>query len=141
LGWLEVRDWGTRLNPNVSRFEIVERMKPRRSPYPASAFITSLLLPETEHWTDPGHPSPREVTRFRLTAIRVRDWVAKNPGRVVGECLAAIDHHWGKGVTARSRAGLNRAIEAGAVDGVGFGPGRILVLKSGEPPLSVSAAG
>lgn len=114
LGCIEVMDWGWPTSAH-GRFEIRGIAEPTRRLHDGLKCITDLLVPEAKNWTEPGKPSCRAVTKFRVTALRVRDYVADHPGCTVREVIEEVKTHWRKG---NEVARLLDTIENGGVEGV-----------------------
>jgi hypothetical protein len=114
LGCVEVTDWGYATTAH-GRFEVKRIAEPRRHRADALSCITELLVPETKAWTTPGHPSCRAVTKFRVTAIRIRDYVRDHVGCTVAEVLAEVPTHWNKRGAATN---LLVSLDKGIIDGV-----------------------
>lgn len=114
VGLIEVLHWGhTHANRPLPDELIIRRRASRSNE--AIRRVTRLMVPETKGWTAGGKPGCRVVTDFRLTALRVRDYVTLHPGCTVKEVLAAVPTHWSKH-SAPQR--LILTTESGGVEGV-----------------------
>ncbi len=59
--------------------------------YLESPTLLGSMIPEAETWTEPGRPSPRSFTPWRVQEITYAKYIAANPGVTVGDLLKA--HH------------------------------------------------
>ena len=114
LGCLEIWDWGY-ATPTTPRFEAKLLAAPTRRLHDGTDAIKKLLVPETKNWTEAGKPSCRAVTDFRLTALRIRNYVQDHVGCTVQEVLAEVPVHWRK---SGAKSNLLKMLDKGAIDGV-----------------------
>lgn len=114
LGCLEIWDWeyATSAHP---RFEAKLLAAPTRRLHDGLDSITKLLVAETKDWTEAGKPSCRAVTDFRLTALRIRNYVHDHVGCSVQQVLAEVPVHWRK---SGAQSNLMKMVDKGAIDGV-----------------------
>lgn len=80
--------------------------------------IDKMLDPKAENYAEAGQAGGKHWSLFQKTASAIVEYVKENPGKTLGEVIAAVPHHYSSKASARSS--LKKLLEQGIIEGVSY---------------------